>query len=466
MNSRVHYFNILLLVLVYSLPLCAFGVSSYISFGDVSFTPIHKGVSEPYLILLLFTELAWMLAANYYKLSSVEDLFWEHTGIRAAFRACFATFLLQTALLVFDSHLIVSRAFILLSNAVLFFMVVAARNCLRFTATSSHWPRKSEQILIVGTDRYARRCVELLHRIPFFSCEIKGYLQLQGQPVLVHDAPVFSATDASRLAGLSFDEVVVALPTRHYLQISSVIDNLQMFGKPVRAILDLGPRLSLREKLFQAGRMQMMNVAISPVESSAYEVLKRAFDLVGATLGIVILSPLFLLVAALVKLSSPGPILLRQERVRRNGKHFSLLKFRTMYCCSQVESDTLWSTQNDPRCTPIGAILRKYCLDELPQLFNVILGEMSLVGPRPERPYYVARFGEDIRKYNLRHCCQVGITGWAQVNGLRGDTSIAQRLQYDLYYIHNWSFGLDLEIIARTMVIALTGANAAGVDSR
>jgi lipopolysaccharide/colanic/teichoic acid biosynthesis glycosyltransferase len=151
--------------------------------------------------------------------------------------------------------------------------------------------------------------------------------------------------------------------------------------------------------------------------------------------------------------------LFRQERVGRQGRHFTLLKFRTMRNSSQIESDTIWTTKNDPRCTSIGAFLRRFSLDELPQLFNVIRGEMSLVGPRPERPYFVARFREDLQKYNVRHCCEVGITGWAQVNGLRGDTSISDRLQYDLYYVHNWSFGLDLQIIARTMFIALTGAN-------
>ncbi len=187
--------------------------------------------------------------------------------------------------------------------------------------------------------------------------------------------------------------------------------------------------------------------------------LKRTFDLVFAILGVVLLSPVFLAIVVLVRLSSPGPILFRQERVGRNGKFFTLLKFRTMHCSSTAESDTIWTTKNDPRCTAIGKTLRKFSLDELPQLFNVIRGEMSLVGPRPERPYFVTEFRQNIQKYNLRHCCQVGITGWAQVNGLRGDTSIPDRLQYDLYYIHNWSFRLDIQIIARTMFTALRDEN-------
>jgi exopolysaccharide biosynthesis polyprenyl glycosylphosphotransferase len=457
--SRVYYYNFLLRTFIYLLPLFAFGMAAYIRFGNVWLPHVNSIVPHYYLILLLFTEFVWVLAANYYKLSSVADLFWEYTGIRAAFLACFATLLLQTALLVFVKQLIVSRIFILLGNAILCLCVVATRNFFKLTSTSSNWPRKCEKILVVGSDQYARRSVKLLRRIPFFRCEIQAYLQLPGQPVLVQDAPVISTLEPLHLEALSFDEIVVAIPAKRYLQVASVLDSLQNFGKPVRAILDLGPRLAIREKLFHVGRLQMMNLAISPVESFAYTVLKRTFDLVFATLGVVSLSPVFLAIAALVKLSSPGPILFRQERVGRNGKFFTLLKFRTMHCSTTAESDTVWTTQNDPRCTVIGATLRRFSLDELPQLFNVIRGEMSLVGPRPERPYFVAKFRTNIQKYNLRHCCQVGMTGWAQVNGLRGNTSISDRLRYDLYYIRNWSFGLDLQIIARTMVTALRDEN-------
>jgi exopolysaccharide biosynthesis polyprenyl glycosylphosphotransferase len=457
--SRVYYYNVFLRILVYLLPLFAFGMAAYIRFGNAWLLDVNRVVPQYYLILLVLTEFAWVLAANYYKVSSVADLFWEYTGIRAAFLACFATLLLQTALLVFVKQLIVSRIFILLSNAILFLCVVAARNFFRLSSASSIWPRKCEKILVVGTDNYARRSVKLLRRIPFFRCEIQAYLRLPGQPVLVQDAPVISTLEPFNLEALSFDEIVIAIPAKQYLQVASVLDRLQDFAKPVRAILDLGPRLAVRKKVFQVGRLQMMDLAISPVESFAYTVLKRTFDLVLAILGVVILSPLFLAIAFLVKLSSPGPIFFRQERVGRHAKRFMLLKFRTMHCSSATESDTIWTTKNDPRRTAIGAVLRKYSLDELPQLLNVIRGEMSLVGPRPERPHFVAKFQADIERYNLRHCCQVGITGWAQVHGLRGDTSISDRLQYDLYYAHNWSFALDIQILARTMFTALKDEN-------
>jgi exopolysaccharide biosynthesis polyprenyl glycosylphosphotransferase len=456
MMSRVYVYNLSLRVLVYLLPLFAFGICGYLRFGTFS---LDVPARQHYLILFLFTQVAWILAANYSKISTVADLFWEYTGIRAAFFACFTTFLLQTALLVFARQLVISRTFLFSTNVILFLSVVAARNFFRLTSASSIWPRKCEKLLIVGTDQYAKRYVKLLRRIPFFDCKVEAYLQLPGQTVFVDDAPVINVAEHPLPRALNVDEVVVAVPPSSYPNLSSAIEGLADLGKSIRAVFDLGPRLSFGSKLFQAGRLQMMNLAISPVESFAYTVAKRAFDLIAAIVGLFILSPIFLAIAALVKLSSPGPVLFRQERIGRHGKPFTLLKFRTMHCSSKTESDTVWTTRNDPRCTVIGTALRKFSLDELPQLLNVIRGNMSLVGPRPERPYFVAKFGEDFQKYNMRHRCHVGMTGWAQVHGLRGDTSISDRLEYDLYYMRNWTFGLDLQIIFRTAFVAFTGTH-------
>jgi exopolysaccharide biosynthesis polyprenyl glycosylphosphotransferase len=456
MMSRVYVYNLSLRVLVYLLPLLSFGICGYLHFGTLS---LNIPARQHYLVLLLFTEFVWILTADYSKISTVADLFWEYTGIRAAFFACFTTFLLQTALLVFVRQLDISRTFLFITNVILFLSVVAARNFFRLTSASSIWPRKCEKLLIVGTDQYAKRYVKLLRRIPFFDCKVEAYLQLAGQPVLVTDAPVINVTERLNPKTLDIDEVVVAVPPSSYPDLSTAIENLEALGKPIRAVFDLGPRLSFGSKLFQAGRLQMMNLAISPVESFAYTVVKRIFDLLAAVLGMIVLSPLFIAIAALVKVSSTGPVLFRQERIGRHGKSFTLLKFRTMHCSSKSESDTLWTTRNDPRCTVMGSFLRRFSLDELPQLLNVIRGEMSLVGPRPERPYYVAKFEEDFQKYNMRHRCHVGMTGWAQVHGLRGDTSISDRLEYDLYYMRNWSIGLDLQIIFRTAFVAFTGTN-------
>jgi len=166
------------------------------------------------------------------------------------------------------------------------------------------------------------------------------------------------------------------------------------------------------------------------------------------------------LIAIAVKLSSPGPVLFAQERVGINGQTFRMLKFRTMNVASVSETDTRWTTPNDVRCTSIGAFLRRSSLDELPQFFNVLWGDMSVVGPRPERPHFVEKFNDEIDAYNSRHHLKSGITGWAQVHGLRGDTDIAKRVELDLYYIRNWSLLLDLQIILMTVFSGFFAENA------
>jgi exopolysaccharide biosynthesis polyprenyl glycosylphosphotransferase len=195
----------------------------------------------------------------------------------------------------------------------------------------------------------------------------------------------------------------------------------------------------------------MLDLRASPSESVVYLVAKRALDLVVSTLVLVLTAPLMALIAVLIRLTSPGPVLFAQERVGLNGRVFRMYKFRTMRVGGPDESATRWTTAQDPRRTRLGGLLRRTNLDELPQFFNVLKGEMSIVGPRPERPYFVEKFLEDVAQYNTRHYLKVGITGWAQVNGWRGDTSIPRRVEHDLYYLRNWSLGFDLKIIFLTV---------------
>lgn len=178
--------------------------------------------------------------------------------------------------------------------------------------------------------------------------------------------------------------------------------------------------------------------------------VKRLMDIFLSLLLLIIFAVPMVIIAALIKLTSPGPVFYRQERVGRDGKVFVMLKFRTMYEGAEDETGPVWAKPNDPRCTPIGRVLRRLSLDELPQLFNVLKGDMSLVGPRPERPYFVEQFAQHIPRYMERHKVKAGITGWAQVNGLRGDCSIEERTKYDLYYVENWSLLLDLKILIKT----------------
>jgi exopolysaccharide biosynthesis polyprenyl glycosylphosphotransferase len=187
---------------------------------------------------------------------------------------------------------------------------------------------------------------------------------------------------------------------------------------------------------------------------------KRIVDLIGTAVGLVVLSPLMMLVALLVKLDSPGPVFYAQERMGLDARPFWMLKFRSMLRDAESQTGPVWATEDDPRRTKIGAFIRRFSVDELPQLINVLLGEMSLVGPRPERPVFVEQFRQSIPRYMDRHREKAGITGWAQVNGLRGDTSIAERTKYDLWYTENWSLLLDFKIILRTLIRVFADRNA------
>jgi exopolysaccharide biosynthesis polyprenyl glycosylphosphotransferase len=455
MMSRIFYYTLLPRGIAYLLPAFAFMISPRTHLRSLWLPFVRGTFPEYYLSLLLFTELVWIVVAEYYKLSTILRLSWEYTGIKAAFFACFAAFFLQSTLFLFARNPPLSPMLVVLINTFLLGLVMACTRRLRRGPLAAHWQKRSKRIIVVGTDRYARRCVRLFRRSPALQYDIEAYLQLPGQPVMVEGAPVINSSTSGRLEKLTFDQIVVALPPASYSQVASIVDNVYDLGKPVRAVFDLGPRLSLRDKLFQTDRLQIVTLSASRIDSFAYVVLKRIFDIVASIIGLVILSPLLVVIAFFVKVSSPGPVLFVQERIGRHGRLFKMIKFRTMYCSDKSDSDTIWTTNDDPRVTRIGSILRRFSLDELPQLLNVIYGEMSLVGPRPERPYFVDRFEKSIARYGLRHACKVGITGWAQVNGLRGDTSIPDRLRYDLEYIQNWSLARDLQIIARTASVAL-----------
>jgi putative colanic acid biosynthesis UDP-glucose lipid carrier transferase len=203
----------------------------------------------------------------------------------------------------------------------------------------------------------------------------------------------------------------------------------------------------------------VINLSASPIVGLK-RLLKAAEDYVLATVLLVLASPLLLAIATAVKLTSPGPVLYRQVRLTRDGRPFQMLKFRSMPVRAEADSGPVWAKPGEQRATAVGAFLRRTSLDELPQLFNVLAGHMSIVGPRPERPVFVERFKHEVPGYMRKHLVKAGITGWAQVNGWRGDTGLAERIEHDLYYIENWSLWLDLKIILLTPLKGLVHQNA------
>jgi exopolysaccharide biosynthesis polyprenyl glycosylphosphotransferase len=257
----------------------------------------------------------------------------------------------------------------------------------------------------------------------------------------------------------SIDLVVFNLPQNGYEYITDFIMKSENLNIEFMISPDIIGMMTFNAHAGQIEGIPILRWGKTPIEGYSRGI-KRTFDTIFSGLGIIALSPLLVILAIAVKLESPGPILFRQRRIGRNGKEFTVYKFRSMRVDTNNINGTGWTVKDDPRRTKIGVFIRKYNLDELPQLFNVFMGQMSLVGPRPEQPGYVEKFKDDIPRYFQRHRVKSGLTGWAQVNGLRGDTSITERTKYDLYYVENWSLIFDVKIILLTLKNMLKSPNA------
>jgi Undecaprenyl-phosphate glucose phosphotransferase len=247
------------------------------------------------------------------------------------------------------------------------------------------------------------------------------------------------------------DQVYVALPLEEHVKMLTIIDQTSREVVDVRVVPDLLQFIALRARLEDLDGIPM--IAINDVPLQGFNsVLKRLTDIVISAVALAVLAVPMAIIAILVKLTSSGPVFYRQERMGLDGKAFTVYKFRSMYCGAEDVTGPVWARDDDPRATPIGRYLRAFDLDELPQFWNVLKGDMSIVGPRPERPYFVEQFKQRIPQYMLRHKVKAGITGWAQVNGWRGNSSIEKRIEYDLYYIENWSLLLDVKILILTLL--------------
>jgi Undecaprenyl-phosphate glucose phosphotransferase len=255
------------------------------------------------------------------------------------------------------------------------------------------------------------------------------------------------------------DIVFLALPREDAALLGEVLTAIGDDPVTIHLVPDVFSLVSLRGGVEEFEGVPLIHLRESPLHGWN-NVLKRTFDLVVGAAALLVAAPAMALIAVAVKLTSPGPVLLRQQRMGLDGRPFTMLKFRTMRADAEAETGPVWASPDDPRRTRVGAVLRRFSLDELPQLFNVLKGEMSLVGPRPERPVFVEDFRRKIPGYMLRHKVKAGMTGWAQINGWRGNTSLEKRIEYDLYYIERWSLALDLKILLQTLWTGFTDRNA------
>ncbi|NWF68147.1 MAG: undecaprenyl-phosphate glucose phosphotransferase [Chloroflexi bacterium] len=306
-----------------------------------------------------------------------------------------------------------------------------------------------DNLLIVGTSNIAREIAKKIRAHPELGYQIVGVVN--GKKGKMLGIPILGGHDdlPALIDTLHIQQVIIALPDAQRTELVDLITQCQRGNVDVKVYPDMFAYMAGDMDLDDLGGMPLVTVRDIALRGWKLS-LKRALDIVGATGGLILLSPLLLLTALLIRLESKGPVFYTQERMGLDGRPFPMIKFRSMRADAEAEGPG-WTVKDDPRVTKIGKLMRRTNWDELPQLVNVFVGQMSLVGPRPERPVYVQQFRQHIPRYMERHREKAGMTGWAQVNGLRGDTSIAERTAYDLWYVENWSLWLDIKIIIRTL---------------
>ncbi len=320
-----------------------------------------------------------------------------------------------------------------------------------------------KHILLVGYSRAAEQYIDRIQQNPQWGYNVRGVLDDNiARGTAYKGVKVIGSIGNLNyiLPQNSLDEIAITLGLEEYYKLEKIVAECEKSGVHTKFIPDYGNIIPTKPYTEDLLGLPVINIRYVPLTNTFNAFTKRCMDVIGSIVCIIIFSPLMLFSAILVKATSKGPLIFAQERVGLHNKPFHMYKFRTMYVQTEEEEHKGWTKKDDPRVTSVGRFLRKTSLDEFPQLFNVLKGDMSLVGPRPERPQYVEKFREEIPRYMIKHQVRPGMTGWAQVNGYRGDTSIRKRIEHDLYYIENWTLGLDVKILILTVFKGFINKNA------
>lgn len=320
-----------------------------------------------------------------------------------------------------------------------------------------------KHVILVGYSRAAEQYIDRIVQNPQWGYKVMGILDDNVPPGTVYrgiEVLSFTGSLGSILEGNHPDEIAITLGLNEYDKLERIVAMCEKSGVHTKFIPDYSKIIPTKPYTEDLLGLPVVNIRHVPLSNTFHMMVKRVMDIVGSICCIVLFSPLMILTAILIKATSKGPLIFKQERVGLHNRPFQMYKFRSMEVQTKKEESKGWTVKNDPRVTRIGKIIRKTSIDELPQLFNVLKGDMSLVGPRPERPQFVEKFREEIPRYMIKHQVRPGMTGWAQVNGYRGNTSIKKRIDYDLYYIENWTVGLDIKILFLTVFKGFVNKNA------
>lgn len=451
-----------LTIAYFFVPSIAFLLAGYIRFTSSYF---RAAEADPYSYtgLLIVATVVWALVVEHYQLNRAATLFALHTGILATLKATFSTMALVLAVSFFYRPINFSRLFVAVACVLMFALGLVVLHLFRNSMQNRQANGAGHlRIAILGADEYALRVADRLKHNLFIRCDVIRFVALPDQKPAVEASRVISWDHLEEVVDLLHcQEVLVALPPSRFPELQGWMQRVQSLCIPVRVVLDLGDGVFVPDRVFDFCGLPLLDVRSYPVDTIRYVVAKRIFDVAFSSLALLLTAPIMAIVAWAVKLTSRGPVFFAQERVSLNGRRFKMLKFRTMYLRDGESCNARHTARNDDRITPVGRLLRQTSLDELPQFWNVLKSDMSVVGPRPELTFFVQKFRGEIPSYMARHNVKCGITGWAQVNGLRGsDSSILERIEYDLYYLRNWSLLFDIKIICLTLLTAGARKNA------
>jgi len=350
--------------------------------------------------------------------------------------------------------------FYILTNVLMVFERGFIRSFLMSIRTKGY---NQKHVLLIGYSRAAEGYIDRVKQNPEWGYNIRGILDDHKERGYCYNGVKVIGTISNLHMILEMnvlDEIAITLSIKEYEHLEAIVNDCEKSGVHTKFIPDYNNFIPTIPYIEDLQGLPVINIRHVPLTELHNAYIKRIVDIFGALFGIIVFSPVMIVTAILVKLTDGGPIIYAQERVGLHNKPFKMYKFRSMAVQKPSEEKSKWTTPNDPRVTAVGRLIRKTSIDEMPQFFNVLSGNMSLVGPRPERPFYVEKFREEIPHYMIKHQVRPGLTGWAQVNGFRGDTSIQKRIDHDLYYIENWTLGFDFKIMFLTIFKGFINKNA------
>ncbi|MEO8400834.1 MAG: undecaprenyl-phosphate glucose phosphotransferase [Gammaproteobacteria bacterium] len=432
----------------------------YYKFGNLT-------LSKEYIDALSIAAVLTLVVFSFFRVyDSIRALsFWQH--LRNLIQAVFAMLVLLAGLaFLTKTGEVYSRFWFLLLGGFSFGLLVLFRCSLLLMLRlmrSRGWNER--RVIIIGAGDLGEKLLETVqqklwtgfHIVQVFDDTLSNsFSQILGVPVQKTPDNISSYLAESKR---DIDEIWIALPLHAEKRVKEILHELRNDTVTTRFVLDIFGMDLLNHSLTNLAGFPVLNIRSTPMVG-VNRIMKAVEDRILSAFILLLISPLLLILCFAVKRSSPGPIFYRQKRVGWNGKEFEMLKFRTMPVNTEAQSGPVWAKENEDRATKVGSFLRKTSLDELPQFINVFLGDMSIVGPRPERQYFVEQFKEQIPRYMQKHLVKAGITGWAQINGWRGNTSLEKRIEYDLYYIENWSLLFDFRIILFTFFQGFINKNA------